>query len=192
MEARWVDIVIRRFIHGLGSIPKVRFCTLFVGISLFLAWFSFLIWWRLLTVSYETPRDRMVLESELPELRKLRVAINNRYKVYREKANVPAHPFLLDDFISELHRVALKSGVQVSELVRRVVGEGFSGHDRIHVVAVGTYWGIVHFLGAIQGMNSELFVETLVLKRTFSEPTSKQLEAVLELSHAPSRRTAFN
>lgn len=192
MDARWNDLVNQRFIKSLGSISSGRFCTFFVVISLFLAWISFLIWGRLLTVSNETPRNRMGLESELQELRKLRVAINKRYEFYREQTNVPAPPSLLDDFIPELHRIARKSGVQVVELVRRNAGEGVSGHDRMQVVTLGTYRDFVHFLGAVQALNSELLVESLVLKRTFSKPTSKQLKAVLELAYTHPRRTVFH
>ena len=192
MGARGKGIIIERFIKGIGSIAVVRFYTFFGSASLIFTCASLLVWGRFLTVSNKMSSASLVLGTELRELRKLRVAINNRYEIYRKKAIVTAHPTLIEDFMSDLHRVAAQYGVRVEELKSYDDGaEGAQGDESMHIVAVGTYGELVRFLGAIQAVNSELFVESLLLRRPLSAPTTKRLEAVLDISRRHARKTVL-
>lgn len=182
MNARLFLTVREKFIENLGGISEGQFRAVMIGTACLLTWMLCSIWSCFLTVSVETIRDNVGLQSELQDLRNLRVAINKRYEISAKKQEMPAYRSLMDEFITELYRIADQHEVRIIEILSRGAEGGLQQTGRLDMNVTGAYPALVHFLNTIQGAHSNLFVESFLLQGSLSGPKIKQLELVLKLS----------
>lgn len=184
INARCLCAVREKFIERVGSLSGAGFHTLLIGTSLSLTWILFLVWARLLTVSLEVTGGRVGLEHKLQELRNLRVALKARYDSSQRVRSKPVSSLPIDTLMAELYRSAAQQGVHIVEILRHGSGDALPRVEGMRIVATGTYHALLRFLGMIEGMNSNFFVENFLLQRSFSTTSIEELEMILEVSDA--------